>query len=98
MGNETECSPNIETIDWYEVLNKQGVELIVTEEGMDTLLREFGMVDEDGYIASRGERIKSNLGNEVKIDGLGAILQGPEGAVLVENNAVSYFVYLAETK
>lgn len=88
----------IETIGWEEVLKEPGVEIRVTGEGMEALLRKLGMVDGGGYIALRtGERIRSNLGNEVEVGGLGAVLQGPEGAVFLEDNAVSYFVYLAKT-
>jgi hypothetical protein len=68
--------------------------LTFRKKALEKMLDSFGKsTDEEGYIIDEdGERVESNLGNEIKIDDLGGIGNASEVYIEDDFNSAAEFV------
>ena len=85
-----------EAIDWDELLAEGDLEIILSQEQMEKMLKILGYkIDSEGHVIDpEGEKKLSNDSSEIKPEDIGAIVPG--STIFIRKNIASYSQYLFE--
>lgn len=86
-------------LTWDNVFSNNSVNLIVNQNSMGLMLKEFGNdVDEEGYVidSATKKRVLSQDEGEVKLKELGTISSGSKN--FIKKNIASYSEFLSQKR